>query len=190
MAQTYLTVDFKEKDKAKALGAKWDAVAKKWFAPEGLDLVAFKAWLPAGLDKRMPSQSASAELLPASVSTTQEVALQSKGISLSQLLAGVANAVAQAFKAGVWTVVEVVQARTNGGHVYLELSELEANGNVLAKANATIWAARRTRFCRLLKKPREPASRLASSCWCVPDLFISLNTASALKLMPSTPTTP
>jgi len=78
--------------------------------------------------------------VPAAFLSNQDVALQSKGISLSQLLAGVSQAVSQAFKAGVWTLVEVVQARTNGGHVYLEVSERDANGSVLAKANATIWA--------------------------------------------------
>ncbi|MFZ4538541.1 exodeoxyribonuclease VII large subunit [Propionivibrio sp.] len=140
MAQTYLTVDFKEKDKVKSLGARWDSVAKKWYAPDGLDLVAFKAWLPAGISGGVPKQSASPELAPITPSTTKEVALQSKGISLSQLLGGVSQAVAQAFNSGVWPLVEVVQARTNGGHVYLEVSERDANGSVLAKANATIWA--------------------------------------------------
>jgi len=36
--RTYLAVPFKEKDEAKALGAKWDAQAKAWYAPEGTDL--------------------------------------------------------------------------------------------------------------------------------------------------------
>lgn len=37
--RTYLAVPFKEKDEAKALGAKWDKQAKAWYAPEGTDLV-------------------------------------------------------------------------------------------------------------------------------------------------------
>jgi len=137
MTQTYLDVPFKDKDQAKALGARWDSAAKKWYAPEGKDVAVFNAWLPAGLKS---DHGASSALVPAARSNNQEVALQSRGISLSQLLAGVSQAVAQAFKAGVWTLVEVVQARTNGGHVYLEVSERDANGSVLAKANATIWS--------------------------------------------------
>ena len=138
MTQTYLVVPFKDKDQAKALGARWDSAAKKWYAPEGKDVAVFNAWLPAGHKSSLgPSSSA---LVPAATSTAHEMALQSKGIALSQLLAGVSQAVAQAFKAGVWTLVEVVQTRTNGGHVYLEVSERDANGSVLAKANATIWA--------------------------------------------------
>jgi exodeoxyribonuclease VII large subunit len=62
-----------------------------------------------------------------------------KGVSLSSLLAGVSQAVAQAYKAGVWTMVEVVELRTNGGHVYLGVSERSVNGSVLAKASAVIW---------------------------------------------------
>jgi exodeoxyribonuclease VII large subunit len=37
-------------------------------------------------------------------------------------------------------MVEVVEARPRNGHVYLELSERDASGSVLAKANAMIWA--------------------------------------------------
>ena len=47
MANTYLTVPFSEKDSAKSKGARWDSVARKWYAPEGADLVAFAEWLPA-----------------------------------------------------------------------------------------------------------------------------------------------
>ena len=42
-----------------------------------------------------------------------------KGIPLSRLLAGVANAVAQTFSEGVWTTAEVVRASINKGHYYL-----------------------------------------------------------------------
>lgn len=48
MSNTFLDVPFKEKDEAKALGARWDAGAKKWYVPEGKDLAPFNAWLPVG----------------------------------------------------------------------------------------------------------------------------------------------
>ena len=41
-----LAVPFAEKDAAKALGAKWDATARKWFCPEGADAARFTNWLP------------------------------------------------------------------------------------------------------------------------------------------------
>lgn len=141
MSNTFLDVPFKEKDEAKALGARWDAGAKKWYAPAGMDLASFSAWLPAGSKLASPvSKPRSIDLATAGLVETTEITVGKKGISLSQLLAGVAQAVAQAFRSGVWTIVEVVEARTKNGHVYLELSERNAEGNVLATARASIWA--------------------------------------------------
>lgn len=59
---------------------------------------------------------------------------------MSQLLGGVAAAVSQAFRSGVWTLVEVVDTCVRNGHVYLEISERDASGVVVAKASAAIWA--------------------------------------------------
>jgi exodeoxyribonuclease VII large subunit len=75
-----------------------------------------------------------------SARTGGELAAPSKGIPLSRLLGGVATAIAEAFKGGVWTMVEVVNVKLNNGHVYLELSERDKGGQVLAKAHAMIWA--------------------------------------------------
>jgi len=44
MAKSYLNVPYAEKDAAKALGAKWDAGKKKWYAPNDLDLLLFEKW--------------------------------------------------------------------------------------------------------------------------------------------------
>lgn len=137
MSHTYLDVPFKEKDEAKALGARWDIAARKWYVPAGKDLTLFHAWLSAG-DKA--SAAPVTDLVTAPAAPPPALA-PAKGISLSQLLAGVAQAVAQAFKSGVWTLVEVVEARTKNGHVYLELSERTPEGSVLATARASIWAS-------------------------------------------------
>ncbi|MBM9614866.1 DUF1738 domain-containing protein [Desulfobulbus rhabdoformis] len=45
-SKTYLNVPYKEKNKAKKAGARWDSEVKRWFAPEGTDLVPLSAWLP------------------------------------------------------------------------------------------------------------------------------------------------
>lgn len=141
MSNTFLEVPFKEKDEAKALGARWDAGAKKWYAPAGTDLTLFSAWLPASSKVVAPVEKpGSIDWATAGLIETTELTVGKKGISLSQLLAGVAQAVAQAFRSGVWTIVEVVEARTKNGHIYLELSERNAEGNVLATARASIWA--------------------------------------------------
>jgi hypothetical protein len=43
-----LKVPFAEKDEAKALGAKWDAAKKIWYALNPADASLFARWLPAG----------------------------------------------------------------------------------------------------------------------------------------------
>lgn len=133
MPNTYLTVSFKEKDAVKALGARWDAAARRWYVPDGHDLAPFGEWL-----------SASAQPSPSRVVAVASPASQlqpvQRGVSLSRLLQGVAKAVADAYATGVWTTAEVLRASAKDGHVYLELSERDAEGRVLAKANAAIWA--------------------------------------------------
>jgi exodeoxyribonuclease VII large subunit len=138
MASTYLTTSYKNRAQVKALGAKWDPVQKMWFVPTGWDLAPFKLWLPADV------RNAVVETRPASVATvdtagTTEVALADKGIPLSRLLAGVAQAVVQAYRAGVWTKVDVLKVDARRGHVYMELAERDASGDSIAQARAMIW---------------------------------------------------
>lgn len=121
----YLKTEFRDRERVKALGAKWDAEARKWYVPPGRDLAPFAAWIPAAetADDAPPTN----ELEPV------------KGIALSALLAGVAEAIARAYGAGVWTRVEVSRADVRRGHVYLELSERTQTGDAIAQARGVIW---------------------------------------------------
>ena len=134
MSETYLTTAFKDRAEVKALGARWDPERRQWYVPSGRDLAPFEAWPPVG---------SLTTLAPASITGASTTAVDTAGrtgISLSQLLAGVAQAVAKAYAAGVWTRVEVVKADARNGHVYLELAERGARGEQLAQARAIIWA--------------------------------------------------
>lgn len=42
----YLNCPFTDKDRVKALGARFNGTVKKWYVPEGLSLEPFKKWLP------------------------------------------------------------------------------------------------------------------------------------------------
>lgn len=149
----YLTVPFKEKDAAKALGARYDPDSRRWWVRPDADLSAFAKWdlLPG----TSGAPTAPARSAPAATTTSSglfdaresaasvsgaALAAPAKGVSLSRLLGGVAAAIAQAFQGGVWTMVEVMQVTVRNGHVYLELSERDRAGQVLAKAHAMIWA--------------------------------------------------
>ena len=131
MPETYLQTAYKDREKVKALGARWDAAQRQWFVPEGRDLAPFAPWLPGGV----PVAPTSALAGP-----TTDLALPARGVTLSQLLAGVAQAVAQAYRSGEWVRVEVVKADVRRGHVYLELTERSPAGDSLAQARAMIWA--------------------------------------------------
>lgn len=143
---TYLVTTYQDKDYVKALGARWDPVRRQWYVPPGRDLAAFAAWLPADLQV---TEDLDSSLLPEAVAAppaSTELTPVQKGIQLSQLLNGVAQAVASAFSCGVWTTVEVVEARVRSGHVYLEVSERDTRGIITAKANAIIWASTANRI--------------------------------------------
>lgn len=43
-SKIYLDVPFAQKDEAKALGARWDAVKKKWYATATKDIALFARW--------------------------------------------------------------------------------------------------------------------------------------------------
>jgi exodeoxyribonuclease VII large subunit len=167
MAQTYLNVPFKDKDSAKSLGARWDSAARQWFVPEGRELAPFSAWLTGGaISSRQTEvalfEGASAVQVPGP-----------KGMPLSQLLAGVAAAVAQAYQQAVWTVLEVVQVKMHSGHVYLEVSERDATGRIVAKAQATIWASTAQRIL--------PAFELATGAWLGPGIKLLVSARPVFK---------
>jgi len=130
--KTYLTTSFREKDRVKALGARWDPGASKWYVPGGVDLTPFVAWLPSDAASTQPANTPSSE--------TRELASPAVGMPLSQLLSTVATTVARAFSESLWTTAEVVRASVNNGHYYLELSERDTEGNVVAQTRAVIWA--------------------------------------------------
>ncbi len=58
-AQTMIAVPFKEKNEAKALGAKWDRQQQSWYIPAGVDRTPFAKWRETGAlaDDKDVSQS-------------------------------------------------------------------------------------------------------------------------------------
>lgn len=137
MANTYLDVPSKSKDEAKALGAHWDAGARKWYVPEGKELAPFGAWLPAGSKTPVIVSAGSSDLIPEQDASSQELALPKKGVTLSQLLARVAQAVALAFKFGVWTIGE---GSRRGPKTGMSIWNCRSARRTLASWRASIWA--------------------------------------------------
>lgn len=48
-SKIYLNVPYAQKDAAKTLGARWDAINKKWYAPADKDITLFAKWQPEAL---------------------------------------------------------------------------------------------------------------------------------------------
>lgn len=147
MAGTYLTTSFKDRADVKALGARWDAERRQWYVPDGRDLAPFATWLPAAMAPGFAPSSTAAVAV-----ADPTLALPSRDVSLSQLMAGVADAVSQAYRTGVWVRVEVTNARINRGSIYLELSERGPDGAVIAQARGVIWADTANRIVPAFEK--------------------------------------
>jgi Domain of unknown function (DUF5710) len=52
-----LKVPFNEKDQAKSLGARWNAEAKLWYVPQGVEAAPFEKWLSSAVNVA-PTQAA------------------------------------------------------------------------------------------------------------------------------------
>ncbi len=123
MAVTYLNVEFREKDIARSLGARWDATVKQWYIPLECDPSPFAKWLP-----NYVAPTLTAKTMAATYST------------LSQLLARVAQAVARTTPQAEWVKAEISEFRpTKNGHIHLDLIELDANKNLLGKASGKLF---------------------------------------------------
>ena len=118
MTNIYLKVDFAEKDQVKLLGGRWDGDLKKWYVPSGLDLNNFNKWLLA-------TEQSEKSVVPISN-------YQDKGITLSQLLQKVNQAIRQITPHLEWIKAEISEVSLHAatGHCYLELVEMQ-NGQLL-----------------------------------------------------------
>jgi exodeoxyribonuclease VII large subunit len=123
MSATYLEVPYREKDQAKALGAKFDGSLKSWYVPEGRDLAPFAKWLPAG-----------AVAAPAQCEFAVDTA-PAKGVRLASLMSAVSALVADKYAGAIWVQAEVLRvSQQPNGNVFLELVDGEA------KARGVLWS--------------------------------------------------
>ena len=128
---TYLTTSFQEKEHVKCLGAKWDAVLKKWYVPAGMDLAPFKTWLP-DTDKLL------AETI-SNTSTTISTLEQPNSIGLATLLTEIATIIVSTLPANIWIKAEISQIRRMGEHLVIELVEHNKDGLLIARAQSFLW---------------------------------------------------
>jgi hypothetical protein len=77
----------------KALGARWNAERSRRFVPAGRELAPFAAWLPAEAGP-VGDRGRETSIAVEGATSADEPAVVSKGVTLSQLIGDVAQAVA------------------------------------------------------------------------------------------------
>lgn len=124
MSYIELKVPYQEKDHVKSLGARWDPIKKIWYVPSGVDPKLFTKWLNlANLDK-------SCDLLSDN----------SIGYSLNEYLLKISAAVASIGTTNQWVRAEISYlSQPKNGHYYLEITEHNETGVLIAKATAVLW---------------------------------------------------
>jgi hypothetical protein len=67
-----LKVPFNEKDQAKSLGARWNAEAKLWYVPQGVDAAPFEKWVTSPTDAAANISPKQAAAKPAAQANADE----------------------------------------------------------------------------------------------------------------------
>ena len=120
---TYLNVPFSEKEKVKALGARWDAAAKSWFIPSGVDASKFESWL---------TKKETATL------TTKD-GQETIAYSLSDYMREVSVAMTRAAPPAAWVSAEVSELRIKNGYWMFSLVEYDNAQREVSKAPASAF---------------------------------------------------
>lgn len=146
MDKIYLNVPYAEKDKAKSLGAKWDAITRKWYISENTaNQALFSAWRSDALFSSAITEN----------SNTQETLLHEQatvaGMCLSELMAQANTALRRALPNRMWVFAEITEMSQHNGHIYLTLAESK-QGQQIAQARATIWASQSSRIISVFKQ--------------------------------------
>lgn len=147
----FLDVPFKEKDHAKSLGARWDSASKKWYVPHELSeqTDAFQKWLaPTLIDTSLVNVTAQQRTDDTGLNLGfgQAAEKVQKGATLSSVLKEVQYALANRFPGALWVMAEIANLNERRGHLYLELTESNAQGQTLAQCRAMLWASQAPRI--------------------------------------------
>lgn len=135
----WLHVPYKEKDQAKALGARWDATEGKWYVPEGSDPSVFQRW------RSHQSVGRGGEALDAPKNT------DNKPQALVDFLQTIENAIRRAVPGNHWVVAEIANIKSvQNGHIRFELVQCGASGEQIAHVQAIafdqVWRSLLNRF--------------------------------------------
>ena len=124
MPETFLRVEYREKDEVKRLGAYWSREHRQWYVPAGRDLTPFARWLP------VQDPSATYRL--------DETLPPVQGLSLRELMQRIRGCVQHGLPEALWIRAELTKVDSRLNHAFLDLVERDATREV-ASAKAVIW---------------------------------------------------
>lgn len=125
MSQTFLRVEFREKDEVKRLGAYWNADQRQWYVPAGRDLTPFARWLPV--------QEGSA-----AYSHDEAPVMSAPGLSLREVIQRVRGCLRRGLPDALWIRAELTQVDPKPSGVFLDVVERDETREV-ASIKAVIW---------------------------------------------------
>ena len=140
MLVIFLNVPFKDKERAKSLGARWDPSQKKWYIPENVATDPFIEWLSSSTRTPIPELAKDVKSV-APLPQNSDIEVESS-ISLSQLLSRISEAVAKAIPNTEWIRAEISECHSRGTHFYLDLVEIDTHQQLLCKAKGIIFKNR------------------------------------------------
>ena len=128
---TLLNVPFTDNGAVKALGARWDGVARAWVIPDGVDPAPFARWMQWVPVRPQPRNE--------DVAGGGVTGPEPQHLKLSAYLAGAEEAVKRHLGTPTWIIADVAKADVRGPHLYLDLAEVNAAGQVVAQARANTF---------------------------------------------------
>lgn len=189
MSSRYLTSSFRDKDRVKALGARWDPAQRQWYVPEGLALTPFAEWLPAG-GTAPPSPSTALISPELEQGGSRSLSAAPRGIPCPNCLAAWLRPFPRPSvpASGPWSrwwtpvcAMAMCTWRSRSGMRTASWWPRPVQLSGPARPAASFPSSR---------KPQAPRSVLASSCWCSPSRCSRPSSASRWKSKPLIPTTP
>ena len=125
MTETFLRVEYREKDEVKRLGAYWSCEHRQWYVPAGRDLTPFARWLPDST-------------LAAASSLDEAPELPVQGLSLREVMQRIRACVQHGLPEALWIRAELTKVDRRPTYAFLDLVERDETREV-ASAKATLW---------------------------------------------------
>jgi exodeoxyribonuclease VII large subunit len=119
MSETFLHVEYREKDEVKRLGAYWSREQRLWFVPAGRDLTPFARWLP---------DLALAVALSLDETPTPPV----QGLSLREVMQRIRGCVQHGLPEALWIRAELTKVDSRPNYAFLDLVERDQTREVAA----------------------------------------------------------